>query len=566
MKRRLAPTTALITGVVSLLALFAPGVGAAEVLLEEVDVGLDFVNLSGSHTRKLFIVEQLGGGGALFDHDGDGDLDLYLVNGADLAIHRGEKPPVHNAFYRNDGPGPDGRPRFVDVTAAAGVGDTRWGIGATVGDADGDGDDDLYVTNFGPNVLYENRGDGTFRDVTATAGVGDPGMGVSAAFGDVDGDGDLDLYVVNYLVLDLDDPPQGGRPCLYEGIETACGPIGLPTAADVFYENLGPGPDGSPRFRSAAKAFGLVPAENQYGLGVVMGDLDDDGLQDIVVANDSGPNFLFHNRGKEPNGPRFENFAGMAGVDTQADGRFQAGMGIDLGDVDGDLRPDLFITNFSNDHNTLYKNHGELLFLDVSYPSGLGGPSRIQMAWGTRFVDVDQDGDLDLYIANGHIYPEVDADGREGYRQADQLFLNDGSGRYREASGSVGRLRDAQVSRGLATGDLDGDLDVDLVVFEMGSSPTVLESVGAAGASLLVDVRNSAGAPAIGARVEVTADERRQRREVRASGSYAAASDVRAHFGLAGAETVDRLEIRWPDELHRVITGLAAGRQVVLVP
>ncbi len=230
-----------------LLASWLPQVVPDGIVLREAEAGVTLVNLSGSHTKKLYIVEQLGAGAALFDYDLDGDLDLYVVNGADLGIARGEAPPVRNALYRNEGGW-----RFTDVTERAGVGDTAWGVGAAVGDIDGDGDGDLYVTNYGRNVLYENSGDGTFRDVSAAAGVDDPGMGASASFADLDADGDLDLYVVNYVVLDLDDPPNGGKLCDYEGLKTACGPIGLEAQADRLYRN-----DGGLRFTDVSASSGV---------------------------------------------------------------------------------------------------------------------------------------------------------------------------------------------------------------------------------------------------------------------------------------------------------------------
>jgi len=533
----------------------SPAAAPAPFVLRDVaaEAGVRFRNRCGSHTHKLFIVEQLGGGAALFDYDFDGDLDLYLVNGGDLAIARGQAPAVANALYRNEGDW-----RFVDVTARAGVGDTGWGVGAAVGDADGDGDADLYVTNWGRNVFYENRGDGTFREVAAAARVDDAGMGVSASFGDLDGDGDLDLYAVNYLELDLADPPNGGRLCDYEGIATACGPIGLTATADRLYRN-----DGGLRFTDVSAAAGVHQPEPQYGMGLIFGDYDDDGLTDVFVANDSGPNFLFHNlsAGGEL---RFEDVAWLAGVATQADGRYQAGMGVDFGDADGDGRPDVFLTNFANDHNTLYRNAGDELFQDVSYPSGLGAPSNEPMGWGTRFHDLDNDADLDLYVANGHTYPEVDQHGDETFRQRDQLFLNDGRGRFLEASERILR-GGAEVSRGVAGGDLDLDGDVDLVVTEMNATPSLLRNEGEGhGAWLALELRDRARTEGAGARVRVTAGGRTQRREVTRGGSYASAGDARLHFGLADAARVDTVEVRWPRGKRQVFRDLAAGRRYVI--
>jgi len=538
---------------VALPAAAAATAAAAEpafVLRRVSASGVELENVCGSPVRKLFIVEQLGSGGALFDYDGDGDLDLYVANGADLEILRGRRPPAYDALYRNDGDW-----RFADVSRQAGIGDPGWGIGVTAGDADGDGDADLYVANYGPNVYYQNLGDGTFRKTTA--GVEDPGMGASAAFADVDGDGDLDLYVTNYLDLDLDHPPQDGQPCRYQGAEVACGPVGLELQGDRFYHNLGGG-----RFADGGERSGLTAVEPQYGLGLAFADLDDDGWVDLYVANDSGPNFLFHNRGRG----RFEEIAWLAGVATEREGSFQAGMGVDAGDADGDGRLDLIVTNFARDHNTLYLNQGGELFEDRSMPSGIGAPSRPWLAWGVRFADFDLDADLDLYVANGHIYPELDAAGaRETFRQPDQLFVNDGRGRFHEASERIAKGR-VEASRGVASGDVDGDGDLDLVVFELGSVPSLLRNdVAGGGHFLMLELRDGARTEGVGARVRVTAGGRTQVREATRSGSYAVANDARVHLGLGAASRVDRLDIRWPRGKRQVFLGLPADRRYVIV-
>lgn len=527
--------------------------GSERPLLRDVavDWGIEWTNTCGNHDAKRVILEENGSGPALFDYDLDGDLDVYLVNGATLEILAGTAPPVHNALLRNDGD------RFVDVTADAGVGDSSWGFGVAVGDVDGDGDPDLYVSNFGADVFYLNRGDGRFSDATAAAGLGDPGWSQSAAFFDADGDGDLDLYVTRNLVFDATRLPNGGRPCDYRGIEVACGPVGFPPFADRLYRNDGLGTDGVPRFEDVSEAAGIHDPDPQFGLGVVAADLDGDGRTDLYVANDSGPNFLFHNTGVVREGvPVLEEIAWLSGAATQGDGRFQAGMGVDAADADGDGHPDLFVTNFSNDHNTLYRGAGSLLFRDHSYPSGLGGPSRLSMAWGTRFFDADLDGDLDLYVANGHLYPEVRTLSGETYPQADHLFMNDGDGRFEDASDRIVRAGPA-VSRGIAIGDVDEDGDLDVVVLEMGDRPSLLRNEIPAGRWLRVDPRRWA-AEGTGVRVFVTVGDKTQTRQVTRSGSYGSSSDPRAHFGLGDAPGRPRVEVRSADG-RLVLDGLAPG-------
>ena len=551
-----------LSGLVATVAVaWTPCLAAAppDFVLRDVaaEAGITWRNVCGSAERKRFILEENGSGAALFDYDGDGDLDLYLVNGSSFEILDGEAPPVRDALYRNDGAAPDGTWRFVDVTERAGLGSTAWGFGVAAGDVDGDGDDDLYVGQFGPNRLYRNRGDGTFVDITEESGTAGDAWSQSAAFADFDGDGDLDLYVANNLVFDLANLPNDGRPCDYRGLETACGPVGFPAAPDILYLN-----DGGGRFTDISIAGGIREPEPRFGLGTALGDLDDDGRVDLYVANDSGPNFLFRNLGPVDGVPRFEEIAFPYGVAMSEDARPQAGMGVDAGDLDGDLDLDLFVTNFSYDHNTLYRNLGGF-FQDITYPSGLGGPSRLPMGWGTRLVDLDHDGDLDLYVANGHIYPEVEGSG-ETFAQADQLFLNRGDGRFVEASERI--LRDGvKVSRGVAFGDIDLDGDLDAAILEMGSTPSLLRNEGGAEAGAWIAVESGRpGACAEGVRVLATAAGVTRRRDLSRAGSYGSSSEPRAHFGLGAAARVERIELRWADGRRRILLDLPTGRRILV--
>ncbi|MCZ6691495.1 MAG: CRTAC1 family protein, partial [Planctomycetota bacterium] len=430
--------------------------------------------------------------------------------------------------------------------------------GCAVGDIDNDGDPDLYVTNFGPNTLYENLGDGTFREVGSKRGVADGGWGHSAAFGDIDSDGDLDLYVTNKIVFDIDRPPNEGRPCLYRGLPGMCGPLGLTPQADRLYRN-----DGRGAFEDVSESSGIAAPPPSYGLGVIFGDYDDDGRVDIYVANDSLPNFLFHNLGDG----KFDEVAGTAGVAVKGDGIPQAGMGVDFGDFDGDLRPDIFVTNFSQDYYTLYWNAGEGLFVDVAAGSALENATRTVLGWGTRFLDVDNDGDQDLYAANGHVYPDIGSlDLGSTYWEPDQLFLNMGGSEFREASERIRLSGPPRCSRGAAFGDIDNDGDIDVVVVEMADRPTLLENVGGnKGNWIRIVLRgHESNRHGMGARVWVTAMEKTQRREATRGGSYCSSSDPRVHVGLGKADRVERIRVIWPSGKEQGFSDLEVNREIVI--
>jgi hypothetical protein len=410
--------------------------------------GITFRHVFGG-PEKLHILEAHGSGAALFDADGDGDLDAYLVNGATFDTWRDRSGPG-NALYRNV----DGS-RFEDISASSGTDHAGWGAGVAAGDVDNDGRRDLYVTNYGPNVLYANTGGARFVDVTDSAGVGGDDFSAGAAFADIDNDGDLDLYVTNYVVFDTEAALRDGpRLCsFYGGLQVYCGPKGYVGAPDRLYRNDGDG-TGAWRFTDITEAAGIAAANRYYGLGVVPSDLDLDGDIDLVVANDGTPNVLWRNDGDGT----FTDVALIAGLAYNGEGDEEAGMGIDAGDIDADGDDDLHLTHFFSETNTLYRNDsttGEwgLRFTDVTSSSGIGAPSVPLLAWGTRFLDLDHDGRLDVFVANGHVYPQVD-DGVTGssYRQPDQFFLQQEDGSFRDASRDAG-LADLppRVSRGTAT-------------------------------------------------------------------------------------------------------------------
>jgi hypothetical protein len=485
---------------------------------------------------KDHILESAGNGLALIDYDGDGWLDIYLVTAAQLTPGR-ERIPHRNALYRNKGGW-----QFEDVSARAGVDKAAWGNGVCAGDADGDGHLDLYVTNWGPNFLFRNRGDGTFEDVAARAGVAAGGWSTGCAFFDADADGDLDLYVARYVDTTWDDLRRAQRTLVWRsGPHVMVGPAGLPGEADLFFENLGDG-----RFGDATTRRGLSDAAKAYGFGVVATDVDDDGHVDLFVANDSNPNFLYRNLGDG----RFESVGLLAGVAVNGEARAQAGMGIDVGDADGDGRLDFLLTAFAHDRNTLYRNLGDGLFEDATVSAGLAAPTFVRMGWGVAFMDADLDGRDDLFVANGHIFADVGEYPQLGetFAQANQFLLNTGT-QFRDVSATAGAgLEVAKVSRGLAVGDLDNDGDPDIVVSNMDDQPTVLEN-GQRTGHHWVGLRVSAPEGnrfAIGAKVIVVAGGRTHVREIRSGGSYLSQHDLRVLVGLGSHVGAVTVEVRMP--------------------
>jgi hypothetical protein len=518
----------------------APEEGSSPARFEEVPGQLTVKTFAGGPSKD-HLVESGGNGVALLDYDKDGHLDVYVVNAPELDGRR-ERIPHPNALYHNLGGW-----KFENVAGKAGVDAASWGYGVCAGDYDNDGFLDLYVTNFGLNFLFRNNRDGTFTDVAAAAGVQVGGWSTGCAFLDANGDGKLDLYVARYVTATWDEVVDAKRTLIWRGgPNVMVGPAGLPGAADVYLENRGDG-----TFVDATDARGLTDVGKGYGFGVVATDYDNDGWPDIFVANDSTPGFLYHNLGDGS----FESVGLLAGVAVNADGRAQAGMGADAGDYDNDGWMDIVVATFAHDTKALYRNLGNGLFQDVSLASGLAAATFMPMGWGAVFLDADLDGRLDIYIGNGHLFPQVDEvpSLHETYRQKDQLFLNEG-GRFRDVSASAGGgLQVQKASRGLAVGDLDNDGDPDLVVSAVDDVPTLLENRQRTGHHWLGVqlVRDGANRFAIGARVSVEACGSRQVREVRSGESYLSQSDLRSLFGLGSCDGPAAVEVRLGQERRR---------------
>jgi enediyne biosynthesis protein E4 len=502
--------------------------------------GLTMLNVFGGMDTKKFILETTGTGVAIFDYDNDGWPDIYFVNGTTLEGFPPDKTPTNHLYHNNH----DGT--FSDVTSTAGLSASGWGQGVCVGDYDNDGWEDLYVTYYGKNRLYHNN-HGVFTEMSEDAGVAGDGKawGTGCAFVDYNRDGRLDLMVANYVNFNFSSAPSPGNGayCMWKGVAVMCGPRGLPGSKNILYENLGQG-----KFADVTQKAHIDHTDGKYCFSVATLDFDDDGWPDIYVACDSAPSILYHNN----RDGTFTDQAATSGVAFNEDGREQAGMGVTVADYDGDGRPDIFKTNFSDDTPTLYRNSGDGTFTDVTYDAGLGKHMQY-LGWGTMFFDFDNDGWPDLILANGHVYPEAEKFHPEfDYKESRLLYHNNGDGTFTDITPKAGAgITTSSSSRGIAVGDLWNDGQLAIVVNNMNDRPSLLVNA--------VHSRNhwiafrlmgtKSNRDAIGAKLNLQVGKRVMVQEVRSGSSYISQNDLRLHFGLGAVQRVDAVDVRWPSGL-----------------
>jgi hypothetical protein len=522
--------------------------GPVQFVNAAAGAGVSFRHENGASSEK-YMPETMAGGALIFDYDNDGRPDLLFINGGSFADKRIAAGARHRLYHNAGGW------KFTDVTESSGIRTSGFGMGACSADYDNDGWTDLYITAVGPDKLYRNTGKGTFTDVSTSAGAGADLWSTSCAFGDIDNDGDVDLYVTRYVDFAADN----NKYCtLLENVRSYCHPNVYKGVPDVLYRNNGDG-----TFTDITREAGITKAGN--GLGVVFGDYDDDGWIDIYVANDTSPNFLFRNKGKGI----FEDVGVWAGVAMGMDGKPLAGMGTDMGDIDGDGRLDIFVTNLDGQTHSVYKNLGKGLFADVTFQSGVGEATLPFVGFGTAFLDYDNDGDLDLSVANGDVIDNVKRlRDNTSYEQLNLLLQNDGAGKFASVgpvSGPGFALKKA--SRALATGDLDNDGDLDILISNVGDAADILRNDGGNRSnSILLRLRGSASnRDAIGARLKLVVGGKVLVREVKSGSSYLAQNDLRIHFGLGSAQSADGLEIRWPGGATERIENIQANQILTIL-
>jgi len=537
---------------IALLAISAPPVRPFHDITAEA--GITFQHHSAPDKR--YIVESMSGGVALLDFDNDGLIDIYFVDS--LTVDTAKKPAAaRSALYRNLGSG-----KFEDMTDKAGVGHPGWGMGVCTADVDGDGWEDIYVTTLGRNRLYHNNHDGTFTDIAGQTGIAAGGWSTGCGFADYDRDGHLDLFVSRYVSVDLEHLPEFGKDktCEYRGIAVQCGPRGLPGESDILFHN-----DGDGHFTDVSEKSGVSDRRTYFGLGIAWFDYNGDGWPDLYVANDATPNYLYRNN----KDGTFTDVALPMGVAVSDDGAEQGSMGVALGDYVSSGRLSVFVTNFSEEYNDLYRHDGDH-FTDVSFRSKTAPSSLPYVGWGTAFVDYDNDGLLDIIVVNGHVYPQLDTvhlGASAGYRQRKLLYRNRGDGTFEEIAGQIGPvMTDPRVGRGLAIGDLDNDGRLDVVVNNLDGSPEVLHNeTPDRGNWLIVKLTGKRwNTGAIGALVTARAGTMTGMRLIQSGSSYLSQNDKRLHFGLGGATEIESLEVRWPDDTTSTLRHVKANQIVTI--
>ncbi|MCP9495756.1 MAG: CRTAC1 family protein [Pyrinomonadaceae bacterium MAG19_C2-C3] len=537
--------------------------------------GITVQTIYGGEDKNKYLLETTGSGAAFLDYDDDGWQDIFLVGGTRLDVSPQTRNST-NRLYRNKRDG-----TFEDVTTKAGVADSGWGQSVSVADYDNDGHDDIFVSRFGKNLLYRNKGDGTFQEVAARAGVADnrTRWGAGTAFLDFNRDGLLDLFVASYIDLDLKTAPLPETgPCLYKGVMVACGPPGLAGGTNSLYMNRGDG-----TFQDVSEKSGIIKANGTYGLGVVVSDFDNDGWSDIYVANDSSPAALYHNN----HDGTFTDIGIEAGSAFSIDGKPQAGMGVAAGDYDRDGFIDIFKTNFSGDTSSLYRNTtkpltknsdtkpdakqtdvSDVTFDDVTFPAGLGLNTR-WLGWGCGFLDFDNNGWLDIFLVNGHVYPEVGRLTTEaGYAQRKVMYRNLGNGKFEDVSEQIGgAIMQPTPARGCAFGDYDNDGDTDILINPVNAVPELLRADSTINNNWIniKTIGTKSNRNGIGARVICTMEDgATQTDEVRSGGSYYSSNDRRVHFGLGKAAKVKSIEVRWLGGGTDIVSDAAINQTIII--
>ena len=520
------------------------------------DSGMNVSHISTAENR--YIIESMSGGAAVFDCDNDGFLDVATINGSSVENFKKGGDLFVTLYHQIDG-ATSKTPKFENITTTANLTRKGWGMGVTAVDFDGDGILDLFATGFNGNALYRGKGGCKFEDVTEKSGVKGIGFQTGAAWADYDRDGDLDVFVPGYVALDLNNLPVFGssKTCSYKGIRVQCGPRGLPGERDFFYRNKGDG-----TFEEIAEKIGVADKDKYFGLGVTFADYDNDGWLDLYVANDSSPNYLYKNN----RDGTFSDVSFETGTSYSGAGEEQGSMGVSVADYDNDGFLDIFVTNFESEQNTLYRNLGAKGFLDVAGETGVAQPAKPFVGWGTSLTDFDNDGLLDLFVVNGHVYPQMELAKSEtvlGFRQSLLLQRNTGDGKFEDVS-KISGLRNLPMfsARGAAFGDLNNDGLIDVVITNLGDKPTVLLNTSENNnqKNTFKLVQNGKNKDAIGSRVTLKTDKRSMIREVQAGASYLSQNDFRLPFGLGSGEKIESVEVRWSDGKIEKIAGVQANK------